>query len=195
MTLPPLQPRLLVFFGMTASGKSTLAMAWSDHDGAPYYNTDRVRKELAGLQATDRRPDDIGQGIYSPALTTRTYQTMLDQAQRDFTKGASLVVLDGSYSQRADRDAVRSLAGRIGVQSIFLYCFCSETETRRRLACRAIDAQAVSDGRWEIYLHQQRSFELPGREEQDCIRVHTERPVPELLNELHTQPSLLGLRR
>ena len=47
---------LAVFFGMTASGKSTLALAWAKRCQAPYYNTDRVRKELAGLQPTERRP-------------------------------------------------------------------------------------------------------------------------------------------
>ena len=45
---------ILVFFGMTASGKSTLAQACADRYGAPYYNTDRIRKELAGLEARNR---------------------------------------------------------------------------------------------------------------------------------------------
>ena len=43
---------LVVFFGMIASGKSTLGQAWSEHCHAPYYNTDRVRKKLLGLRPT-----------------------------------------------------------------------------------------------------------------------------------------------
>lgn len=183
----PSSPLLLVFLGMTASGKSTVAMAWADRCGARYYNTDRVRKELVGLQATDRRPEEIGRGIYSPALTARTYQTMLELARRDFAGGAPLVVLDGSYGQRADRDAVRHMVQGIGVRCRFFYCCCSEAETRRRLALRAADTGAVSDGRWEIYVHQQRSFALPEPgEEQDCVWLNTERTVPELLDELAT---------
>ena len=72
---------ILVFFGMTASGKSTLAQACADRYGAPYYNTDRIRKELAGLPATAHRPDAVGQGIYSHELSAKTYETLLHRAE------------------------------------------------------------------------------------------------------------------
>ncbi len=177
--------RLVVFFGMTASGKSTLALAWAQQQAIPYYNTDRVRKELAGLAATERRPDGIDQGIYSPALSARTYQTMLQRAAQDFTDGASMVILDGSYSRRADRDAVRAVALQAGVECCFCYCYCSEEETRRRLAVRAVDREAVSDGRWEIYLHQQGSFVLPAEDERrDCFSLNTGEPVESLLEKI-----------
>ncbi|WP_448872229.1 AAA family ATPase [Desulfobulbus propionicus] len=181
-------PQMLVFLGMTASGKSTIAMAWADRCKAPYYNTDRVRKELLGLRATERRPDDIGQGIYSQAFTAQTYQTMLERARQDVAQGAALVVLDGSYSKRSDRDAVRRMAKEAGACCFFLYCVCSETETRRRLEQRAKDSKAVSDGRWEIYVHQRESFEVPGADEEgDCVHLNTERPLTELLKELTVQ--------
>lgn len=183
---------LAVFMGMTASGKSTLAMAWAKRCQAPYYNTDRVRKELAGLQASDRRPDGVGQGIYSSALTAQTYQAMLDRAAEDFAHGGSLVVLDGSYGKRADRDRVRAAAAKHGAQSLFFFCVCSAEEVKRRLAARAADAGAVSDGRWEIYLHQLQSFEEPGAFETDCIRLDTEQSVAAMLEWLATQPSMPG---
>ena len=187
---PPVR-RLVIFLGMTASGKSTLAQAWAERQGVPYYNTDRVRKELVGLQATDRRPDGIGQGIYSPALTAQTYQEMLGRAQRDFTAGATMVVLDGSYSLRADRDAVRELAREADVRPCFFYCYCSQEVTRQRLSLRAADSNAVSDGRWEIYLYQQQSFALPdATTEPDCLALNTEAAVEELLKQLAAQPCL-----
>lgn len=181
----------MVFLGMTASGKSTLAMAWADHCKAPYQNTDRVRKELLGLQATDRRPDGIGQGIYSPAFTEQTYRAMRERAKQDIAEGAALVILDGSYGKRSDRDEVRRMAGTVGARCLFVYCVCSEAETRRRLGQRAKDTTAVSDGRWEIYVHQLESFEVPGTdEEQDSLCLNTERPVNELLKELAAQSRL-----
>ena len=182
------QPLLVVFFGMTASGKSTLAMAWSKQHRMPYYNTDRVRKELAGLQVTDRRPDGIEQGIYSPALSALTYQAMLDKAAEDIAGGARVVVLDGSYGQRADRDAVRRVAAPLGADCLFVYCFCSETETKRRLAIRAVDSEAVSDGRWEIYVHQKTCFAIPdGDECKDCLLLNTEATLPQLLQKITAQ--------
>lgn len=183
---------LAVFMGMTASGKSTLAMAWAEQCQAPYYNTDRVRKELAGLHASDRRPDGVGQGIYSPALTMQTYQTMLDRAATDFACGARLVVLDGSYGTRADRDRVRAAATQYGAQSLFIFCVCSADEVKRRLAVRAQDEAAVSDGRWEIYLHQLQSFDTPEGVEKDCVRLDTEQSVETMLKWLAAQPSLQG---
>ena len=38
---------------MIATGKSTLAAKWAARQGAPYFNSDRVRKELAGLPAKE----------------------------------------------------------------------------------------------------------------------------------------------
>ena len=179
---------IVVFFGMTASGKSTLGKAWADQCRAAYYNTDRVRKELAGLQASDKRPDGVGQGIYSPAFTEKTYQAMLDNASNDFSSGERMVVLDGSYSRLDDRNQVRSVAAAMGVRCVFIFCTCPEDEVRRRLALRARDPEAVSDGRWEIYLHQRQSFELPAAGlENDCIQLNTNQSVERLLQWLAAQ--------
>lgn len=183
--------RLVIFFGMTASGKSTLAQAWAERQGALYLNTDRVRKELVGLQATDRRPDGIGQGIYTPELSAQTYQEMLERAQCHFLAGTSTVVLDGSYSRVSDRDTVRARARTMEAQPRFFYCYCSPEVTRQRLALRAVDSTAVSDGRWEIYQYQQGSFEWPDTAaEPDCVILATEAPVAELLKQLAAQPCL-----
>lgn len=183
--------RLVIFFGMTASGKSTLAQAWAEGQGAAYFNTDRVRKELVGLQATDRRPDGIGQGIYTPALSAQTYQELLARAQDSFETGSRTVVLDGSYSRVRDRATVRAWAKTKGAQLCFFYCCCSPEVTRQRLAQRAVDRTAVSDGRWEIYQHQLGSFELPDTvAEPDCVILPTEAPVGELLKRLAAQPCL-----
>lgn len=184
---------ITVFFGMTASGKSTLGMAWAKRCQAAYYNTDRVRKELAGLQAADKRPDEVGQGIYNAAFTEKTYLAMLNHVREDFARGRRQVVLDGSYGKRGDRDRVRSVAKELGVRCVFLFCACPENEVRRRLECRARDPQAVSDGRWEIYLHQRQTFEMPDAvQENDCIRLNTDQPIEAMLTWLSAQPCFQG---
>ena len=113
------QPALYVFFGLIASGKSTLAELFAATHDFPYYNTDRVRKELAGIAANERRPDGMGQGIYTPEFNERTYQTMLDSAAQDFNKGATGVVLDGSYSKATDRHKVSELASALTARILF----------------------------------------------------------------------------
>jgi hypothetical protein len=155
------QPTLYIFFGLIASGKSTLAELFAQKQGIPYYNTDRVRKELAGIAANERRPDGMGQGIYTSEFTQKTYQALLDRAALDCTQGVAGVVLDGSYSTVTDRHKVNEVADSLNAQTRFFLCSCSEKETQRRLALRAKDPHAVSDGRWEIFVQQREKFEQP----------------------------------
>ena len=179
------QPTLYVFFGLIASGKSTLADLFAAEHGLPYYNTDRVRKELAGLAANERRPDGMSQGIYTPEFSERTYQTMLDRATEDFRQGGTGVVLDGSYSKATDRRRVNELANALQIRVMFFLCSCSEQETQRRLALRAQDPDAVSDGRWEIFVQQRAKFEQPDElPPQQLAYLDTEAAPQELLGML-----------
>jgi uncharacterized protein len=180
--------RIVVFFGLIASGKSTLAELFARQQDLPYYNTDRVRKELAGLAAAERRPDGFQQGIYTSEFSRRTYQALLDRAAADIRAGRAGVVLDGSYHRRAERDGVRGLAAELEIPCTFVLCQCGDEEVKRRLAERARDPQAVSDGRWEIYLTQKERFEAPAEvPAADLITMNTEAPVADLLEQLARQ--------
>jgi len=151
---------IIVFFGMIASGKSTLAERFASHHDLLYLNTDRVRKELAGMAATERRPDEVGKGIYTAEFTRRTYETMLVRAQESLAGGRG-VVLDGSYSRRQDREMVIRCGKQAGAAVRFIFCTCNDETVKQRLEIRSRDPLAVSDGRWEIYLHQKKSFAWP----------------------------------
>lgn len=183
--------RILVFFGMTASGKSTLAALCATRHRAPHHNTDRVRKELAGLAANTRRPDGIGRGIYTRELSERTYTTMLERAAADIRAGQALVILDGSYASRESREGARKQAASLGAELRFIRCVCGEAETIRRLNLRARDSEAVSDGRLEIYRHQQQSFAEPDAAETDVFRLDTEDAPEHLLTRLEAAGVIL----
>ena len=185
--------RIMVFFGLIASGKSTLAERFARQHDLPYYNTDRIRKELAGLEAGARRPDGFEQGIYTSEFSRRTYQALLDRAAVDIRAGRPGVVLDGSYHRRAERDQVRRLAAELEIPCTFVLCQCGDEEVKRRLAERARDPQAVSDGRWEIYLTQKETFEAPTEvPAADLVIMNTEAPVADLLEQLARQLKLPG---
>ncbi|MDW7772917.1 MAG: AAA family ATPase [Desulfobulbaceae bacterium] len=180
--------RIYIFFGMVASGKSTLARRFADRHQLPYYNTDRVRKELAGLTPTSKKPEAVDQGIYSGEFTRQTYRTMLGNARNDLAAGKNGVVLDGSYHRRQDREQVRQTAADLGAGCMFICCTCSDEEVRRRLDMRARDPQAVSDGRWEIYLVQKKSFEPPDElDSAELTVLNTENDVEQLLAKLDAE--------
>jgi predicted kinase len=173
---------IYIFFGLIASGKSTLAELFAAAHHFPYYNTDRVRKELAGLAANERRLDELGQGLYTPEFTEKTYQEMLERTEQDLQQGADGVVLDGSYSRRIDRRKVEDLADLKGVDVFFILCTCSDKEVKRRLDLRAKDPAAVSDGRWEIFVKQKEKFELPDElAPEQLLQLDTEAEPKQLL--------------
>ena len=180
----PKHTRLYVFFGLIASGKSTLAEAWAKSIGARYYNSDRVRKELAGLVANAPQQASFAAGIYSGEFSRKTYDALLSRADVDLG-GKHPVVLDGSYQSRAERERVSALARRHGVKLIFVLCRCPEALMKERMALRAQDPTAVSDGRWEIYLKQKERFEAPDElAPAELATIDTEAPVATLLSRL-----------
>lgn len=169
---------LVVFFGMTASGKSYLAEAWAKTRGCQHFNTDVVRKESAGRDLAQFNGDELDEGIYSPESTRRTYDLLLDYADKAFAADSSAcVVLDGSYQRRSERaKVVKRFADRLDMY--FILCGCSESVTRARLQERLQDDTAVSDGNLDVYIRQQKTFEAP-------VEIHSEK-----LLELDTSASL-----
>lgn len=177
---------VVVFFGMTASGKSYLSAAWAKRRQCIRFNTDVVRKEsiarMAGLQ---RSGQGINQGIYTPELTRRTYDRLLDLAETSLAaRSRDCVVLDGSYQLALERKRVM---GRLGNRArvYFVYCHCSEAVTRKRLAGRLADQAAVSDGNIDVYLYQCRKFEKPTEiGPGQLLELDTDAPVGYLIDRL-----------
>ncbi|MBE0584773.1 MAG: AAA family ATPase [Desulfofustis sp.] len=184
--MPKTEPErsiVVVFFGLVASGKSHLAKRWARAHHYPYYNTDIVRKELFGLDPKSRQQAQVNHGIYTAEHNRQTYREMIRRAKLDLDRGLRTgVVLDGSYRDEEERhNLVADCEAHCDI--IFVYCYCSEMETRRRLDRRAVDPTAVSDGRWEIYLHQRQHFRVPmAIEEARLLLLNTEDDTDHLIS-------------
>lgn len=152
----------MVFFGMTATGKSFLSSLWASRRGYPRFNTDVLRKTI--IAGNGERPDrnvrGIERGIYTPEISRRTYDCLLQLAFEALQQGHQGVILDGSFQKACERERVRKrFAGLAEVR--FVQCTCSEAVVRARLGQRLQDPSAVSDGSLEVYLHQCQHFEAP----------------------------------
>ena len=177
-------PVLYVFFGMIATGKSTLAMAWAKYKQLQYYNSDRVRKELAGIRPTESQRSTVDTGIYTGEFTGKTYQALLEKAETVLRQGDS-VVLDASYQLERDRQDVRVLAKNLDNRVCFILCQCSEDEMKRRMSLREQDSAAVSDGRWEIYLKQKQRFESPTElSHTELVTIDTKASLADLVEKI-----------
>lgn len=177
---------LIIFFGMIATGKSYLASAWAKQFDCPYYNSDRIRKELAGITPETSQQEDVDKGIYTPEFSRRTYDALLDYADKHFSLDTqSCVVLDGSYQSRAERDFVRKrFAAQVRI--VFVHCSCSERVVKERLAIRADDPDAVSDGNWKIYQDQKGRFQALTNKEQ-AILIDTDSSLDVLIAEVNEE--------
>lgn len=146
----PLRPaRLIVTFGLIASGKSTLATALGRRLGAAVLSADWTRKELLGVAPTEAHHDPAFSGAYEGEISERVYDTLLARAEQILRSGRT-VILDASFRARAHRARVSTLAGSLPVEATFFECRCPRAQTMERLARRAHEA-SVSDGRAEIF--------------------------------------------
>lgn len=178
-------PIVYVFFGMIATGKTVLSEAWATHKKLPCFNSDRVRKELAGITPAAKRREGVDTGIYTKEFSRKTYEAMLAKAAAELQAGKS-VVLDASYQYANDRYEISMLAKDKGARVYFIFCQCPEAEMKRRMELREQDASAVSDGRWEIYRKQKERFEPPDEiPAANLVIINTNGPVTDLLEELH----------
>lgn len=152
-------PRLTVMTGLMGSGKTTIARGLA-REGAIVVRTDAVRKQLAGVSWRTRDPAAFGAGLYSAAMSERTYAECLRIADRLLAAGWS-VILDGVFGRRAERDAAREVAGRRRTPVRIVWCDVPDAELRARLRQRASTGRDLSDAREELLDAQRRRYESP----------------------------------
>jgi aminoglycoside phosphotransferase family enzyme/predicted kinase len=137
-------PRLVLVGGLPGTGKTTLAGALADRFGAVVLSSDRVRKELAGIDPTTHAGADFGEGIYTPERTVELYTELLHRAERLLSRGES-VVLDASWTSAQRRADAAALARRTRSELLQLQCHTGAETAARRIACRVADASNASD--------------------------------------------------
>jgi len=173
------RPLLLVMSGVMGSGKSTVAHALAAGIEAIVIRTDAVRKRLAGMALTARAADAFGSGLYTDEMGARTYAEAFRLA-RELLGAGWTVIVDGSFSRAAERDAARQLATDAGVLFRVLACDAPESVLAERLEQRAQDTAEVSDGRAELLAEHRRRYERPARA-RDVLTVDTSRDTAALV--------------
>lgn len=153
-------PTIVVTMGLPASGKTTLARGLARHLGLVHLSSDVVRKSLAGLRPTDRRAKGFGRGIYGQSMTRRTYVALRRQTVCWLRRGCS-VVIDATFGQAADRDAIRRVAARSGARLRVLVCRADEATIQGRLEARSRDALSTSDTGLDVWPALRAAYSTP----------------------------------
>ncbi|MEP6631874.1 MAG: AAA family ATPase [Lapillicoccus sp.] len=126
------------------AGKTTLAQALADRYGLAVVSSDRVRKEMLGLDPQVHRPAAYEAGIYRPEVTERTYRALADRAERLVGMGESVVV-DATFAGESQRALFRTVADRTHTATTWVRCRPPDDVVAERLRRRADRPDQLTD--------------------------------------------------
>ncbi len=159
-----MRPALIVHYGLSGSGKTTASQVILEHLGALRVRSDIERKRLHGLAASARTGSGVGTGIYGTEATGATY-VRLACAAEDVVRGGCIALIDATFVRRADRDALRALARRLGVPFGIAEFTARPEELRSRVLRRQRESSDASEAGVEVLEHQLRTCEPLSAEE------------------------------
>jgi aminoglycoside phosphotransferase family enzyme/predicted kinase len=144
-------PMLVLVGGSPGTGKTTLANDLADALGLLMLSSDEVRKDLVGIAHDQHAFAPPGQGIYTPAISARTYEELIRHGQGVLALGES-VVLDASWARADDRRSARRMGDEIGAYVIELRCDAAPEIAAQRITAR-LQTSDPSDATPEIAAH------------------------------------------
>lgn len=133
--------RLVLVGGLPGTGKTTVAGGLADRLGGVLVSSDRVRKELAGLDPTDSAAADYRAGLYRPEHIDATYAALLHRAEELLERGET-VVLDASWTDARHREQAAGVAARTSSALVALRCDAPRALADTRIRARR---RSVSD--------------------------------------------------
>ena len=158
-------PFLLITHGVSGSGKSHRTGHLLElFPGAIRIRSDVERKRLFGLGPLDDSGSALGQGLYAPDASARTYQRLYDLADGLIAAGHPVLV-DATFMKRAHRQPFRKLADRHGVPFILLDCAADPDTLRARVVARRARGDDAAEADVEVLERQLRYDEPPAADE------------------------------
>jgi len=166
-------PRILAFAGQVASGKSALAAFAASESGWALLSSDRIRKQLAGVDINYRGTAAERAVMYSSESTQRVYAKLSEGVLEQVRAGASVIV-DATFSRRSDRAALAELATAAGAELIWTFADADPEVRLQRLRDREYRSDVISDAREEDLQLLAARFETPSElSSAELIRVDT----------------------
>ncbi len=134
-------PVLLVFCGLPATGKPTLAKNLSDLVGWPHFPSERVRKRIA--RVTDKAT--LPERCCTHRFSLRPYGQSIANACELAAKAYRPAIADANFPSRELRALARSAAESPGLRRVFIWLEAEESVTKKRLAARTSQSGHCGD--------------------------------------------------
>ncbi|MNE41091.1 hypothetical protein D3C80_1351430 [compost metagenome] len=154
---------LAITHGVSAVGKSHVAMRLVDALGAIRLRSDVERKRMFGEQQAGDA-GQLQQGIYNNDASQATYARLHNLAETILRAGFP-VVIDATYLKQAQRQAAAGVASETGVPFLILDCNAPQAVIASWLAQRQADKNDPSDATLEVVEAQLASREPLSSEE------------------------------
>jgi aminoglycoside phosphotransferase family enzyme/predicted kinase len=151
------KPLLLIICGLTGTGKSTLSLKMSIDYDAKLINSDIIRKKIAKIDIYKKQHNKINSGIYSFDSTIKTYNKIIKIA-KNYLLNNNNVIIDATFQKNEYRELMMELINDLKINPIFIQCTAPDDIVEEWLKNR-LKTRTVSDGRWEIYLHQKKNYD------------------------------------
>lgn len=166
-------PFLVITSGVSAVGKSQVALRLVEALGAIRLRSDVERKRLFGEQ-TEAAKGSLNGGIYSAEASNSTYERLHQLAESALHAGFP-VVLDAAYLKRDQRSAAWQVAEHNGAPFLILDCQAPEEVIAAWLQQRQAEGIDPSDATLEVIQAQQANRDELDANEQNhsrCIETH-----------------------
>jgi predicted kinase len=180
---------MILMHGASGSGKSWLSGHLAPSLRAVRVRSDLERKRLAGIESTVSASARVGEGIYTPAFSHRTYSRLADCAESCLRAGLSVIV-DAAFLDTNDRRLFRTLAQRLKVPYAIVSCEADPITLAQRVDERAREHKDASDATLSVLDTQLREIEpFEAAEERCVIHADTEEPdvVQRVLGEIRAR--------
>ncbi|SDI09352.1 bifunctional aminoglycoside phosphotransferase/ATP-binding protein [Pseudomonas panipatensis] len=155
---------LALTMGVSAVGKSSVALRLVEALGAIRLRSDVERKRLFGEQQTNQQ-GALATGIYSAEASAATYER-LNGLAGDILRAGYPVVLDATFLKHTQRLAARQVADATGVPYLIIDCQAPDSVIAGWLAQRQASGGDPSDATLAVVQSQQAEREALDSDEQ-----------------------------
>ncbi|MGY6552939.1 MAG: bifunctional aminoglycoside phosphotransferase/ATP-binding protein [Wenzhouxiangella sp.] len=135
---------LIVTAGVSGSGKSFLSERLLARCGMIRLRSDVERKRLQGLAAGARTDSAPGAGLYTAAISARTYRHLAELSERLLAIGLPVLV-DAACLQPEQRELFRAVARRMKLPFGVLHCHAPQAVLAARVSARERDGRDPSE--------------------------------------------------